>query len=847
MPQIDSPKKQALRVAMKNPQLQKVILQAASSPIGSTMRTKAGNILNSLQTTYLNRGGRIIPPVVNLGQGGPADTPFTPIVSATPTTQIVMKPLAVKVDLNAPEVKTPLLPESLRPVTTPIATPNVTYVMPFADEFSTAENAQQPAGWWNKVKSSVTGVFKKKTTPDGQGAGLPGNTAYMPNLSTSPFGKIQLQPKNFQQFDINKLTPTPGGSSPQPVPASQPTSSTAPTSLSPLAGYNNLTLTGSLNNTPQLNAGKAGPTMEMTPGGKVVSKGPNPNVPKSFFDQGSRLSIQLVNGKIVQTGEMPKQFWKYTDNATVYDSDGNPLSQGEYLSRSLAGDWSDIFDAGPDPSKVKNVPTVGTPAAVTPAGTHAGYTISTSTTPYGPPKPITATGTETADSSAATGTAGQGTAYQPTGNALVDYLNENYQQGLGKSAFTMGVMGDADKMSQFIYGKPASQLTPEEAAKLPVGASLSGQLNDLEDSLRKEAHLDEIQNNLTRQIGVGKTLTDDLSAYVRGKDEYLNSIDQMLTKVKDQYLASSMRSDPFYQKSMGQYMDYLTILKGRQTQRYIDFLNTGINYQNAQVGQLQNMYNSLADQVNRAFQQKSAVTTEQYTQIKDLLGEMYDNVTTRTALEDENSTAYWELQKTRAEAIKSIADVENIEKYGSTGKPKEISTADEALMVSQFENIYNPTDAISNPILVNNGYGADSIFNIFQKYRIQKIKEAVLTGNIDAQRNQDVTGISEFMDGNPDVDISNYSTALDKAYAQGIEQYITGNYDAVLQVLKSMTHKKNRNNFAHWKSNNNNQGLTDDITRRLLQLVDNNEQAGAGRDLSKWTASEIALNLAGIL
>lgn len=233
-----------------------------------------------------------------------------------------------------------------------------------------------------------------------------------------------------------------------------------------------------------------------------------------------------------------------------------------------------------------------------------------------------------------------------SGSPLGDYILGKYQSGAGPLETYLGVANDSKKLQELFPGVPLSDI--------PVGSSLAGQLNDLQDSLKKEFKITQLGDALNSAVTQGTTIQSDVTAYIRGKDEFLSSVDKMLKGANDQYINSSSHGDPFYEKSMKQYTDYLTTLKGRATQNYIDYLNTSINYQNGQVQQLQTAYNKAADLVNQTYTQKAALTTEQYNFVKDTITEMYNNVAQRGGLLTNMSTQTMDYYNNQAIMINNV-------------------------------------------------------------------------------------------------------------------------------------------------------------------------------------------------
>ena len=230
----------------------------------------------------------------------------------------------------------------------------------------------------------------------------------------------------------------------------------------------------------------------------------------------------------------------------------------------------------------------------------------------------------------------------------------------------------SDIMSQAFYGKTAAELTPEQLAagstietgitqaggptsfanlamrtpklmsaltgmpesEIPAFASLSGQLQELYDTTRKQYALDEQENNLRNMQATGVVLMSDLGAYTKGKDEYVKVIDGLLEKTKANMYTNQDISNPYTYASMNQYLDYLNILKGRQELRYTDLIQTSVDQYNAQIGFSLDKLNADKEKFLIDYQNKGAIATEEYNDMKSMLMEIYDNYST---IDEQNS------------------------------------------------------------------------------------------------------------------------------------------------------------------------------------------------------------------
>lgn len=198
-------------------------------------------------------------------------------------------------------------------------------------------------------------------------------------------------------------------------------------------------------------------------------------------------------------------------------------------------------------------------------------------------------------------------------SALQTMAQNALGSNLGPSTFAYGAMNDINVLRELMPGVPDDQL--------PLGASLTGQIVDIKNALKKEFDIEGMTNRLNSKLQQGSTLDDDLKDYIRGKDEYLNEIDGMLTKAKRTYLAKSGGPDAGV---MANYVDYLTTLKGRQNKRYIEFYNGAINQYNGELTTMQNMLQTQTAAYEEELSNRSALKQDDYNRIFGALTEMYN-------------------------------------------------------------------------------------------------------------------------------------------------------------------------------------------------------------------------------
>ena len=199
-------------------------------------------------------------------------------------------------------------------------------------------------------------------------------------------------------------------------------------------------------------------------------------------------------------------------------------------------------------------------------------------------------------------------------------LYEARKAQVGPESFALSVQADAEKLHGFMPNVPMDML--------PVGASLTRQTAEVEDALREKYKVEEMENNLDRLKETGLTIEDNLADYMTARDKYIERLDSLIDTTNESMIDMDM-ANPYINKQMNNYRNYLYIMKGRQQKRYADFLKTAINQHNLELTRAQNAYDSTLKQFNRELDSKTAITEEDYNNINEMLKEMYNTLDKR--------------------------------------------------------------------------------------------------------------------------------------------------------------------------------------------------------------------------
>lgn len=220
-------------------------------------------------------------------------------------------------------------------------------------------------------------------------------------------------------------------------------------------------------------------------------------------------------------------------------------------------------------------------------------------------------------------------------------LYETLVQGFGAPYFQQKML---EGSPEEIKAKFQSMFPGMPEEMIPSGASLARQVNSLEDALKNKYNLEAMEDNLQKLNEEGMNIEGDLTNYITARDQYIENLDGMIQGAKDAS-ANMDLSDPDTRRTMNNYTNYLTILKGRQQKRYVDALKTGIDYYNSKLTRAKNDYDTAYQRFKDEFNKKASVTEEDWNVMNTMLQEMYDNVANRQ--EDILRNAQLQLDVTR--------------------------------------------------------------------------------------------------------------------------------------------------------------------------------------------------------
>lgn len=189
-------------------------------------------------------------------------------------------------------------------------------------------------------------------------------------------------------------------------------------------------------------------------------------------------------------------------------------------------------------------------------------------------------------------------------------------------------------------------LGPEYFAQTMLSVMGDGQIDQLENTLKKSLGLDELLKKKTDLEKENPTIKQDLTDYVKARDEYIKDINTQMD-VLDNTMATTDISNPVTNAMYQNYKDYLLSLKGKQNQRYADYVNRSIEEYNTDLTNTQNQYanalklfNDSKSDIQSKYDNTKKVLVDMYKTLEDAPGKMLTRLNqqlTYTKLMTENA------------------------------------------------------------------------------------------------------------------------------------------------------------------------------------------------------------------
>jgi len=392
----------------------------------------------------------------------------------------------------------------------------------------------------------------------------------------------------------------------------------------------------------------------------------------------------------------------------------------------------------------------------------------------------------------------------PYANVSTPSVKSALEKNMSATGFAYSMMNDPEELRKI----PGFENLPDDA--LPYGASLSGQVGALAETLRKESGLDAMLNDYKGMLDSAGGLEGDLTDYVRGRDEFLNETQGLIDDFKEKTTKMDM-ANPVIAQRAKQYNDFLYSVKGRQNKRYIEFVNQSLtkyqnDVQNKKAG-IETVVKDLESQIDF----KGNLAIDEYERIYTALVDTYNSALGLPELESSRQQAQAELTKTYAQTIKDATGVADETEYNETYQ-KQTKYLSE-LILDKDSGTLLPGSRSLNDLMMDHG-GADSAIGTDYKKIIADVWTRGMKNDFNAadstvsdimsKLNQYVVGLDDYRStwgdlGNGQIDpmveaqYNNLKGIVSDMASSAIKSKISSDPEAIQELkeaVKAITNKK---------------------------------------------------------
>src|SRR3990167_1406639 len=154
---------------------------------------------------------------------------------------------------------------------------------------------------------------------------------------------------------------------------------------------------------------------------------------------------------------------------------------------------------------------------------------------------------------------------------------------------------------------------------------LDAYINKLDTKLKTDFNLDALETELSNLKSQKNNLIPTLTQYVQGKDNYLKFVDQMIDRTEGELLKTDI-GNPAVANSYNNYLKYLYTLKGRQTQRYGNFLESAVADYNSDLERTESNYTNVYNRYNAAITRQSGIAQNDYNTLYQTMASLYTSL-----------------------------------------------------------------------------------------------------------------------------------------------------------------------------------------------------------------------------
>lgn len=304
-----------------------------------------------------------------------------------------------------------------------------------------------------------------------------------------------------------------------------------------------------------------------------------------------------------------------------YDGKGGSLDNFDQMGYSVQPNEGSIITPSSYSSSVYNTnlppPPVSSPSNPPSSTSSSGYSLPTIPAPSG------VSNTSSSDTSNASPAVLADSTITPSSTDINNGTDTSKTSTIPPSTLTSAdITGSAEKAIKAGTG-PAT--FAKGIADEKFGGGLDTYINNLDHKLKSDFGLADLEKSLTKLKNEKTNLIPTLTQYIQGKDQYLGLIDNLIQDTEGNLKNVDM-SDPVQANSYNNTINYLYTLKGRQTQRYGNFLNSAIADYNADLDKTQNNYDTVYKNYSDTMTRTGTMAQNEYNTLYTSMADLYNNL-----------------------------------------------------------------------------------------------------------------------------------------------------------------------------------------------------------------------------
>ena len=561
---------------ISNPKIAKVLKEAIDSPLGSTKRKAAKQLIAIIRRTSSSYAG----------QGGPGASMYSPTTPGS-SSYMTKAPRKDRDFSNMIVFPSPPAPRRGKPMTKAMTPPGQQgtsqqqqETASLAQQQSTTpptQSATTPASNYNQYSSmpDISSAFsnvKGPTSPSSSGSlpGIPSVTGNMSTPSTSPSASAS----NISQTVSSALSGLSGKGGPGMDYSSLMTPSNPSSKYSGL--FSNPTL-------------KSSTTTPASGGGGTNILGSL----GSWFSNAYNKGNQELYGKPQNSTPAPSTPAPAPVLSTPAPSTPAYNATSATTKQPIVGS---ITDSGP---------AVSSPASSTGAAATSGSTTDTTGSQSSTGSPSSTTDTTDTTKTGPTDTTKTGASDIST--SLQSGINNN----MGATAWAQSVMGNQDLLNKIFPGQDVK-----------ASPSLTAAVSQLQETLKNQYDIKGLTDQVQNMINNGVTVDPMLTTYIQNKDVSLDAIHKQIQNANEQMLHVD-QGNPYEVSIWNQYSSYLNNLYTAQNASYADFFNKSTKMYSDALTAANTELTTAMNQYNNELTLDTNLTETDYNTMKQSLSDMY--------------------------------------------------------------------------------------------------------------------------------------------------------------------------------------------------------------------------------